>query len=371
MGGIGKTVLAESLVRDDVVQQAFPDGIVWITARRETKRAYVEQMREVARGIGDDLNRDHSALACQHAYRTAIAGKAALIIVDDVWSKSDIEPFLAESRRSRLLFTTRDASIGRFVGARQQTAELLGPAESRQLLAAWAGYPDRSSGAISSEQELVLDQIIAECGGLPLALSLIGAVLRDAGPEAWIDTLDLLRKADLSAIEEQLPPGQGSFFKAVEVSFRRLPPLMQQRYRILAVVLENMSLPVPILQVLWHVTEAEARRTARYFTDKSLGQPDATGTIRLHDLQLDYVRAQYSNRQALELIHRAIMGSSHVINKDASQFSSQVIGRLLSHHSNPAIQQFIEWLTKGKPGYSLLPLRPNLHEASWPANPDP
>src|SRR6266851_4584757 len=32
MGGIGKTVLAKALTEDEVVQRAFPDGIVWITA---------------------------------------------------------------------------------------------------------------------------------------------------------------------------------------------------------------------------------------------------------------------------------------------------------------------------------------------------
>ena len=32
MGGIGKTILAQALCHDEVVQQAYPDGIVWITA---------------------------------------------------------------------------------------------------------------------------------------------------------------------------------------------------------------------------------------------------------------------------------------------------------------------------------------------------
>ena len=61
----------------------------------------------------------------------AIANKAALIVVDDVWSKSDIEPLLAESPRSRFLFTTRDASIGRFVGAHEHYAGLLDQKQSR------------------------------------------------------------------------------------------------------------------------------------------------------------------------------------------------------------------------------------------------
>lgn len=35
MGGIGKTVLAKALTDDEVVREAFPDGIVWITAGKE------------------------------------------------------------------------------------------------------------------------------------------------------------------------------------------------------------------------------------------------------------------------------------------------------------------------------------------------
>lgn len=35
MGGIGKTVLANALTDDEVVQRAFPDGIVWITAGKD------------------------------------------------------------------------------------------------------------------------------------------------------------------------------------------------------------------------------------------------------------------------------------------------------------------------------------------------
>ena len=141
MGGIGKTVLAKALTEDEVVQRAFPDGIVWITAGKERKRDFIEEMREVAKALGDDLSGYDTALACEHQYRTTIANKAALIVVDDVWSKADIEPLLAESPRSRFLFTTRDAAIGRFVGAHEHRADLLDVAQSRELLASWADMP--------------------------------------------------------------------------------------------------------------------------------------------------------------------------------------------------------------------------------------
>jgi len=101
MGGIGKTVLAKALTDDEVVQRAFPDGIVWITAGKERERELIAEMREVAKALGDDISCYDNALACENQYRTTIANKAALIVVDDVWSKADIEPLLAESPRSR------------------------------------------------------------------------------------------------------------------------------------------------------------------------------------------------------------------------------------------------------------------------------
>jgi WD40 repeat protein len=367
MGGIGKTVLAKALTDDEVVQRAFPDGIVWITAGKERKRDFIEEMREVAKALGDDLSGYDTALACENRYRTTVASKAALIVVDDVWSKSDIEPLLAESPRSRFLFTTRDASIGRFVGAHQYRADLMNVAQSRELLASWANVT-------VAELPAVADEVIAECGRLPLALSVVGAMLRGEGAEFWRDTLGLLCKADLSAIQEQLPEGQQSFFKAVEVSFQSLKPEMQERYKALAVLLEDMAAPLPILQTLWNLSPAETMRNSKLLVDRSLAQWDSAGKedspdngagkgIRLHDLQLDYVRAQYpkEDKEALELIHGAVRLSSHVIDEDPDQFASQMVGRLLSYEDIPAIGKFTKRVAQGAQPRWLRPLRPSLH----------
>jgi hypothetical protein len=196
MGGIGKTVLAKALTDDEVVREAFPDGIVWITAGKERKRDFIAEMREVAKALGDDLSGFENDLACEHQYRTTMASKAALIAVDDVWSKADIEPLLAESPRSRFLFTTRDAAIGNLVGARDHRADLLDDTRSRELLALWANKP-------FSELPAVADEIIRECGRLPLALSVLGGMLRGKNAQYWADMLVRLRKADVSSIRKQ------------------------------------------------------------------------------------------------------------------------------------------------------------------------
>src|SRR5712691_2646871 len=52
MGGIGKTVLAQALFKDEVVRQAFPDGLVWITVGREPTYNLDARLREIASALG-------------------------------------------------------------------------------------------------------------------------------------------------------------------------------------------------------------------------------------------------------------------------------------------------------------------------------
>jgi hypothetical protein len=49
MGGIGKTILAQALCHDPVVQHAFPDCIVWLTIGRETTTDTLTRLREALR----------------------------------------------------------------------------------------------------------------------------------------------------------------------------------------------------------------------------------------------------------------------------------------------------------------------------------
>ena len=122
-----------------------------------------------------------------------------------------------------------------------------------------------------------------------------------------------------------------------------------------------MSATLPILQTLWDVSEAEARRISRHLFDRSLAlRGDVLESIRLHDLQLDYVRAQYLNKEALELIHEAIRYSSEVIAKDPSQFASQVVGRLECFRAQATVKQFLDRLCEATPSAWLRPLFPTL-----------
>ena len=355
MGGIGKTVLAQVLCHDDVVQNAFPDGVIWVSAGKESGFDLVTRLRELGKALNDDLSRYDNELGCRNQYRSTIRTKAALVVVDDVWHAHDLEPLLAESPRSRLLFTTRNSSIASAVGADEHTADLLTESQSRAVFMQWAGMN-------ASEAPLYAPDIIRECGRLPLALSMVGAMLRGKPPAIWKRVLDSLRSADLEKIRVQFPYyPHPTLFRAIQISVDDLEPIPRQRYLALGVLLEEMAAHPSIQQTLWSCDEADAVDTSEQFLSLSLAQRDRQpGSIRLHDLQLDYVRAQYPDTEALRLIRGAVRLSSHVIARDPNQFASQVVGRLLGHTQQSTIASFSETLKNSVPQPWLMPLRPVL-----------
>jgi len=356
MGGIGKTVLAQALCHDEVIQQAYPDGVVWVTAGREPGYDLVTRMREVRRALGEASAPGETELECINRYRNTLREKAALVVIDDVWASHDLEPFRAEAPLSRILFTTRDASIAAAVGAEEFVADLLTEEQSRDVLARWAGMePD----AMPEEA----GDLVRECGRLPLAVAMIGAMLRGKARSYWKQVHKLLRRAELGKIASDFPNYvHKDLLRAMQVSVDELDSTDRARYFALAVALENMAIRPEVQQVLWNTDELDSLDTAERLIGLSLAQRDAhEGCIRLHDLQLDYVRAQFAERDALPLIHGALRLSSRAIEADARQFASQISGRLLPHSAAPGIQPFLAGLRAGAPRPWLRLLNVTLH----------
>ena len=79
---------------------------------------------------------------------------------------------------------------------------------------------------------------------LALAIAQVGSSLRGKSADLWSDTLAMLKKADISAFEQWLPKGQKSFFRSLEVSLQALEEQMRGRYLRLAVLIEDLPLPL-------------------------------------------------------------------------------------------------------------------------------
>jgi WD40 repeat protein len=360
MGGIGKTLLAQSLCHDEAIQQAFPDGVLWVTAGQKPVHSLRDRINEIRSALNDQHGQTESELACINRYRSLLRDKTVLLVVDDVWRVTDIEPFLVESARSCVLFTTRDTSIAASLGARECRADLLSLQKSREILARYSGV---TFGELPREAELLIEQ----CGRLPLALAMVGAMLRGKPPVFWQRVLTLLHKADLSKIRTQFPNyPHADLLKCIQVGVDALEPQQRERYLALVVLPQDIAVTPAVQQALWNADPDDAIDTAEQLIGLSLARREGEG-IRLHDMQFDYIRAQFPNREALDLIHSAVRLSAHITNRDPNQFVSQMLGRLQPPKKDlDEIRQFTERIAKGARPPWFRPLSASLAAAGGP-----
>jgi hypothetical protein len=347
MGGIGKTELARKLCHDPKVREAFPDGIVWLEIGRESGKTVLDRMKEVAEKLNGDQS-GYTASNCETRYRSLLSGKAVLVVLDDVWSEDDVKPFVPDSCRCRLLFTTRITEIAAEIGAADCTAGLLIEEQARAVLAKYVGLePDWLPGEAA--------EIIAECGSLPQGLSVVGSALRGKPLERWADILEKLRRAPWDKnVAKLLAP------TAVSVDeLGKENPVARERYLQLAVLLEDMVAAEAVLRTLWGVDAPTVRDTVDELENRSLARRDGD-CLRIHDLQMDYVRSVCPEKEVLPLIHEALRLSSHVIQRDPAQFASQIVGRLLLDCDREGIREFVDRISAGAPRPWLRPLAPAL-----------
>ena len=293
MGGIGKTVLAAAACHEADVQAAFADGIVWITIGQEPNLLRLQQDLTKALGVGDSVL--ESVTEGKRVLKGALEERCMLLVLDDVWELDHASALDIVGPLSRLLVTTRNREILVGLGADELQLDLLAPRQSRALLALWARESPGDLPAIA-------DEIAEACGHLPLALAMIGAMVR-LRPTAWEDALERLHRADLDKIRRQFPDYPYSdLLCALEVSVEALEPGDRERYVELAVFPEDASVPAAAVEVLWSVAgldDIDARELIDRLVALSLAQRDEEGRLSLHDLQGDYLRRQAGDLREL------------------------------------------------------------------------
>lgn len=293
MGGIGKSVLAAILARDKEVQVAFPDGVFWITLGQEP--VLTLRQLELAEMLDDTYPTLQDVQQGKIHLSQLLEDRTCLLILDDVWKVEQVAAFNVLSEQSKLLFTTRDSCIVKALDAVEHQVDFLSNDEALELL------------AVCSEQKkeslpLEAHGVVKECGNLPLAISMIGAIAR-ARPNRWENLLHKLQNADLDRIRHQFPDyPYPDLLKAIQVSVDALEPEVRIRYFDFAVFQEDVAIPEAALKTFWEpegLDKYDTQDIIDILVERSLARHDDSGNLTLHDLQYDYVRKQITDLPTL------------------------------------------------------------------------
>ena len=300
MGGIGKSVLSASFARSTEARRALHDGIFWITVGLEPN--LIEDMMFIGTKFGDELANYSSKREAEVSLSRVLSDKACLILLDNIWKVSDATPFVnALGSRCRLLITTRNGDVATSLGAQVYKIEVLREPQAMKLLANWCKQQVDSLPSEASE-------VARECGYLPLALSICGAMAKSG--RSWSYILEALQEANLEFIEAQLPnypdPNVGRALKVSVDFLSSEDPNAVLRYQELVIFPEDELIPETTITTLWEHTgnlrKRDVERLLIRLKDRSLLQLDGktpNRLISLHDLQFDYLKATASDLLSL------------------------------------------------------------------------
>ena len=292
MGGIGKSVLASALAHRPEVRRAFPDGIFWITLGQKPQLA--ELQRWLARESGDEalFPDERSGKEC---LRNLLAGRKALLVLDDVWQREDAEAFNVVGAMGRILLTTRDAGLVTALASKEThyRVELPTEAEAEGIFAAAAqSKPGAPAIAISHAE---MREVVEQCGRLPLALALCGGMVqKGVAPQT---VLEALRKHALASISDRwaAEDQHRNIWVAMAVSLEVLSADERARFIELAVFPLDRGAPQVAVDTLWQHTGGlepfECQILLAELAERSLVQltpaPEGEGggmRMTLHDL---------------------------------------------------------------------------------------
>lgn len=172
--GVGKTTLAVHWAHR--VRDRFPDGQIYVNLRGFDATGPAMEPAEAIRSFLDALGVPPERIpetseAQKGLYRSLLTGRRILLVLDNARDAEQVRPLLPGAPTCFVVVTSRDQLSGLVAieGANPLTLDLLSAAEGRELLARRLGAEraDAEPGAV--------DELIAQCSRLPLALAIVTA----------------------------------------------------------------------------------------------------------------------------------------------------------------------------------------------------
>ena len=278
-GGLGKTALAVHAAH--LLASQFPDGQLYANLLGATQPvAAAEVLARFLRDLGMDGHRiplGEEERAAQ--FRTRLAGKRVLVVLDDAREAAQVQPLLPGSASCSVLVTAR-GTLPELVGSRVIDLDVLPRGEARALFGVVAGEERAAAEPAATEA------VLRACAGLPLAIRIAGARLARRGGtvQALADRLsDERRRLD------ELRMGNLAVRASFEVSFASLPaaapggPDPAQAFRLLG-LWTGPSISLAAASALLGEAEDAVAGALDVLVDAHLLEAPEPDRYRFHDL---------------------------------------------------------------------------------------
>ncbi|WP_371641765.1 helix-turn-helix domain-containing protein [Streptomyces mirabilis] len=288
--GLGKTTFAVRAAH--AVRPSFPDGVFFLDlfgmSQRPLATADALEMLLRALGIADqEIPGDTRGRAS--LYRALLRDRRVLIVLDNAASEEQVRPLLPGGGAARVLITARRLLSG-LEGVRRLVLGPLPLPESTQLLAGILGERSASDG------EAALVRLCELCGGLPLALRIIGNRL--VSRPGWGAGELAARLADEERRLDQFKAGDLQIANAFGMSYEQLADSARRMFRRLAVV-PGQNFDASLAAIAGGVPIEDAWDDLDDLVDLGLLYDSCMGRYRFHDLVRLFARDRLHEEESL------------------------------------------------------------------------
>lgn len=380
LGGVGKTSLALRWAHNNLAR--FPDGQLYVNLHGFSPSTSATNPQTAVHDFLIALGMDQKAIptsaeAQVGLYRSLLADKRMLIVLDNARDAEQVRPLIPGSSSCVVVVTSRDRLSGLVVteGAHSITLGPLTSVEAHRLLAARVG-----ERRVAAEPEAV-DSIIAGCGRLPLALA-IAAARAASSPHLPLSKLAArLREAETRL--DALDTGEldTSLRSVLDASHRALPEAAARLLGLISVA-PGQNIGLPATAALAGLTPARTGSLLRMLEAAHLVQQPTPGRYELHDLVRLHAREQAelglpekTRRTALRslidfYVHTAAVGNRLI---GPNEFPSSVAENEESRGRSFALPlvdeaQALEWFTTERlwlPAVANLASDMELYREAW------
>lgn len=289
--GVGKTSLAVHWAHS--VRDRFPDGQLYLDLRGyeldEQPLASSGALNRLLRSLGVDPRRESAPLAERvELYRSMLAGRRILVILDNAQESSQVMPLLPSSGMTVVTSRNRLSDVMATVGAGAVSLGTLTDREALELMETVIGH-SRVGAERASATELT-----GLCGGLPLALRLVAAQLA-AVPQARIAKVAAeLAQGDPFAVFAADGSEHSVVRAAFSASYRALDPAGQRLFRLLGLV-PGPDFTASTVAALAALSPDDALRGLDALSEAHVIERAVAGRFRFHELLRLYAVEQVRN----------------------------------------------------------------------------
>ncbi len=322
-GGLGKTALAVHTAH--LLASEYPDGQLYANLHGATQATDpAEVLARFLRALGaEPANIPLGEEERSAHYRTSLAGKKVLIVLDDARDAAQVRPLLPGSASCAVLVTAR-RRLPELAGTRVLDLDVLPLDEARTLFVLVAGQ-ERAQA-----EPAATDDVLAACAGLPLAIRIGGARLAARGN--WTVRTLADRLADERRRLDELRAGNLAVRASFEVSFASLPgPEFPggvdpaRAFRLLG-LWTGSSFSLAAAAALLGEDEDAVADALDVLVDAHLLETRAPDRYRFHDLlrvyAADRARTQETEQVQQTAITRLLTWYSHSIEAAAAVISA-------------------------------------------------